>query len=136
MLASVETSLAEDVVQVVPTITQNEARRFARDRLEDTYELLLGPTDPQPTVDPAADCRELYYQRAQLMRARASYRPRFWDEPRHVAAVFVGAVWTPAFYYLPYRALGDHVIDERQRQTTANLDHLRRASASLRCFER
>lgn len=121
---------------IVDPLTEEQVRRFARARLADGYALLLGPTPPTAAVNTAGDCRELYTRRAALMRARVDGRRPFWDEPRHSAAVLVGAIWTPAFYYLPYRVLADHLQREQRTHDHADLQALQRAAAAARCFER
>jgi hypothetical protein len=45
-------------------------------------------------------------------------------------------VWTPAFYYLPYRAVTAVTAETRDAQRAAELDALRAASAQARCFSR
>ncbi|MGR8918177.1 MAG: hypothetical protein ACU85V_01060 [Gammaproteobacteria bacterium] len=121
---------------VFPTVTEEQLRRFGHDRVEDARELLLGPTPPQAAAVDSRDCFELYRRKTELMRARLDHEPKFFDEPRHVAAVFTGTIWTPAFYYLPYRAVAATAAAPRRGQVTADLDALRRASAAARCFER
>ncbi len=121
---------------VIPTVSEEQVRQFARARIVDGHDLLLGPSVPQPVAPIPGDCRTLYQQRVAMMREQLDYRRPFWDEPRHVATVLVGAVWTPAFYFLPYRALSTTLADERQAGGVAELDALRAAAAAGRCFER
>lgn len=123
-------------IAVIPTISEQQVREFARARLDDGYQLLLGPSVPEARLNRAETCHALYQQRQMLMRQQLDYQKPFWDEPRHVAAAFVGAIWTPAFYYLPYRAVAAQLAQEHAGQTTVELDALRQASAELRCFER
>jgi len=109
---------------------------FARARAADGYEILLGPSPPQAPSVAAADCAALYARRLELTRAGLDYRPTFWRDPRHAGAVFVGAIWTPAFYYLPYRAVAELATRGDAAARLAELDALRHAAATQRCFER
>jgi len=109
---------------------------FARARLADTEALLLGPALPALPAVPPADCQALYERRLALMRAELDPAPAFLDEPRHLAAVFIGTMWTPAFYYLPYRAVATTAGHARRGDGAAELEALRRAAAAQRCFER
>ena len=136
LITLVMPSLAIAGTQVMPRLTTEQVRQFTRARLDDSYELLLGPSNPAAITITERDCRKLYQQRVTLMRSRLDHRKPFWGEPRHVGAVFVGALWTPAFYYLPYRALTEVAADARAATVVSELDALRAASASARCFER
>lgn len=121
---------------LLPTLSADQARAFARARIADGHALLLGPS--QPTPPPVMDyaCTALYTRRLELMRAGLDYHQPYWDDPRHVAAIFVGAIWTPAFYYLPYRAVAGTAAGAHRDRVTAELDRLRHAAAAQRCFER
>jgi len=121
---------------LLPTLSAEQARTFARARLADAHALLLGPSQPVPPPVTNYDCEALYTRRLELMRAGLDYRLPYWDDPRHVAAVFVGAIWTPAFYYLPYRAVAETAAGARRNSGSAELDQLRHAAAAERCFER
>jgi len=109
---------------------------FARARAADGYEILLGPSRPQAPEVAAADCATLYARRLELTRAGLDHRATFWRDPRHAGAVFVGAIWTPAFYYLPYRAVAEVAAHGDAAARLAELDALRHAAARQRCFER
>ena len=132
--SSLELRAADD--PLLPTLSAEQARTFARARLADAHALLLGPSQPTPPPVTNYDCHALYARRLELMRDGLDYRLPYWDDPRHVAAVFVGTLWTPAFYYLPYRAVAGTAADARRDRRTAELDQLRYASAAQRCFER
>ncbi|MEQ8659976.1 MAG: hypothetical protein RLW62_04105 [Gammaproteobacteria bacterium] len=114
----------------------NAVSTFARERAHDVHALLLGPVAPQPPAVGEGDCATLYARRLALLREDLDHRPSFWRDPRHAAAVFTGAVWTPAFYYLPYRAVSAVAAEGRDARRAAELDALRMASAEARCFER
>ncbi len=111
--------------------------RLARARFDDARQLINGPL--APTIQPLApglDCRALYQQRVALSRQQLNYRPSFWEDPRSQTGVFIGAVWAPAFYYLPYQAFTEYRASARAPQVQADIDALRAASAQQRCFER
>lgn len=111
--------------------------RFGRARFDDARQLVNGARPPAvPAISPELDCRALYQQRVALSRDQLNYRPSFWEDPRSQTGVFLGAVWTPAFYYLPYRAFTDYRANAKAPQVQADIDALRAASAQLRCFER
>jgi hypothetical protein len=116
--------------------TRADVERFALARGADARELLLGPTQPEAAIPGGMDCADLYLQRMALTRAGLDHRPTFWEDRRHPAAIFVGAIWTPGFYYLPFRAVTDLVEDSRAPQREADLEALRARSALLRCYER
>lgn len=109
--------------------------RFARARYGEARELLTGPTPPQAAPVAEHDCATLYQARLDLMRTQLDHRPDFWNDPRNQAAAVIGAVWSPGFYYLPYRALSSFTRQAGARQATADLDALRARAAALRCFE-
>lgn len=133
--ATATAAQGEPAIAVLPTIGEQDLRRFGRDRVRDIRRLLFGPGQLQAVTVPSLDCRELYARRVALMQADVDHGRRFTDEPRHAAAVFVGAVWTPAFYYLPYRAVSEFSRAGQRTQAAAELAALRRASAAARCFE-
>lgn len=121
-----------------PVVPRNQADldRFARARFDDARELLTGPLRPQVAALVDLDCVSLYQRRVALTTAQLDYRAPFWDDPRNQAGVFVGAIWTPAFYYLPYRAITEFREHAQAPRRQVELDQLRAASAALRCFER
>ena len=113
-----------------------ELDRFARARFAEVQQLLSGPSQPRAQASPALDCRALYQQRMALMRQQLDYRPSLWDDPRGQAGVLIAAIWSPALYYLPYRAVSNFQHAAHAPQITAEIDQLRAVSAGLRCFER
>lgn len=119
-----------------PTV-QAHAEAFARDRARDGRRLLLGPTAPQVAPAPQdLSCSELYERRVALMRTQYDYRPPYTDDPRNRAAVFIGTIFTPGFYFLPFSAIQDYAGEDRRVRTERELDELRYASAARRCFVR
>lgn len=113
-----------------------QALAFGRARFDDARTLLMGPARPDPAPVTSSDCAELYYRRVALAQRKLDYGDTFWDDPRNRGAVFVGAVWTPAFYFLAWSALDEYTTAAPRPQLGADLDALRAASARLRCFER
>jgi len=123
-------------VAAEPTFEQR-ARQFATDRYDDARTLINGPRQTAaPAIDPATGCVALYERRMQLQRTMANRNPVYWDDPRNQAAVFLGTVWTPAFYFLGYSAVTGHLDGLAANEPQVEIDALRRASAALRCFER
>lgn len=118
-------------------IDRAKVERFARARAGDARDLLLGPA-PRPPADTPRDldCNELYQRRVTLMQQQAYTSPGpFWDDPRNQAGAVIGTVWTPAFAYLPIRAISSFYAAEHAPQRLAELDALRYQAASQRCFE-
>lgn len=127
---------ADETVGTTLAHAMRPAADFARARAADGYEILLGPSPPQAPEVATADCATLYARRLELTRAGLDHRPTFWRDPRHAGAVFVGAIWTPAFYYLPYRAVAELATRGADAARQAELDALRHSAARQRCFER
>lgn len=116
---------------------EQRTRQFATDRYDDVRTLINGPQEvTPPPVDPTAGCVALYERRMSLQRTMTDRNPAYWDDPRNQAAVFLGTVWTPAFYFLGYSALNGHLDELSADDPQVEIDALRRASAALRCFER
>ncbi len=116
---------------------ETQVREFALDRVQDGRRLLEGPRlVPTPAVPAELDCVALYERRVALQRELDDYQPAYWDDPRNQAAVFLGAVWTPAFYFLGYSALDARLDAIDHVGPRAEIDALSRVSARRRCFER
>jgi len=120
-----------------PRVERADIDRFARTRAADAQELLLGPRPPRAAPPQALDCDQLYARRVALVQGQLDYSARgFADDPRHQAGAIIGAIWTPAFYYLPFRALQTFTTRERARDAALELDQLRAQAAQQRCYER
>lgn len=133
LLVSCEVSAAES------TFTAHPAVVFAQDRARDALRLLEGPQPPAPRTAPRdLSCTELYERRVTLMRQTRDYRPGYWDDPRNKAAIFIGTIYNPAFYFLAYSGITEYL--ETARGTAddirTELDSLRYASAYKQCFVR
>lgn len=136
LLLSSVVAQADDAPLVEP-ITKAEAKAFVRARGADARDLLLGTPQPHVAAPTTQDCAALYQQRVALMRQQLNPGPTdFYSDPRAGAALFTGSVWSPGFYYLPFRALQNYRDQTRRPQREAELDALRAASAEQRCFER
>lgn len=119
-----------------PTV-QAHAEAFARDRARDTERLLLGPQAPRVTPPPAdLDCAALYTQRVALMQKQLDYRTAWSDDPRNRAAAFIGTIFTPGFYFLPFSGIQEYVDGDRKVRAERELDALRMAAAARHCYVR
>ncbi len=114
---------------------QEQLQEFARDRYQDTRDILLGPRlSPNSGAAIGLSCHELYERRVALWRATQDYAPKYFDDPRNKAAVILGSIFTPAYYYLPYSALSSYLKSVRKGRHYAEIETLRDASAQQDCF--
>ena len=127
---------ADAPTPLLPAINREQVKQFVRERGQDVRELTLGTPAPQSLAPADIDCTELYNRRIALMRRQVDYGPTdYFSDPRVGASVFIGAVWTPGFYYLPFHALQRFQHEQHRPQQQADIDALRTASAAQRCFE-
>ena len=127
---------ADDPVPVLPALAAAPIMQFVRARATDARDLTLGQPVPQLVMPTDLDCTTLYNRRVALMRGQVDAGPSdYFDDPRIGAGTFLGAVWTPAFYYLPLRTLQRFQNQQRRPQQQAAIDELRAASAAQRCFQ-
>jgi hypothetical protein len=100
-------------------------------------EVFYGPDAPAIAVDlDRLSCDDLYRMRTELLRRTYHYVPPYLDDPRNVAAIAVGTIVTPAFYYLPYTAVQGYLRGRQAVAVDAELSALRQASATKDCFSR
>lgn len=126
----------EPSTPMLEAIEPVQVKQFAQARVRDARNLSLGQPAPQIVMPTNLDCTTLYNRRVALMRGQVDAGPTdYFDDPRSGAATFLGAVWTPAFYYLPFRTLQRFQDQQRRPQVQADIDALRAASAAQRCFE-
>lgn len=114
-----------------------QGEQFAYDRLQDGRRMLLGPHPvTPPPLAAGLSCEDLYVRRMALMRGQLDPAPPYTDDPRNRAAVLIGTIWTPGFYYLAFSGIQAYVDAQRKPAVQAEIDALRYASAAQRCFER
>ncbi|MBI2802970.1 MAG: hypothetical protein HYX63_22335 [Gammaproteobacteria bacterium] len=116
---------------------QQGAEQFTYDRLGDARRLMLGPHAPSTRdIAPNQSCAELYVQRLQLMQTQYNYTPPYTQDPRNRAAVFLGTMFPPAFFYLAFTGVQAYSAATRAPQVVADLDGLSYASAQQQCYVR
>ncbi len=107
------------------------------DRYQDGRRLIEGPREViPPALEPGQSCIALYERRLALLRHMDDYKPAYWDDPRNQAAVLIGTIWAPSFYFLSYSAINAHLDATNDTDPRAELDALRYASAQQRCFQK
>ncbi len=127
---------ADEPVPERPAIQMAPVKQFVQARATDARDLTLGPPPPQLVMPTDLDCATLYNRRVALMRGQVDHEPTdYFSDPRIGASTVLGAVWTPAFYYLPFRTLQRFQAEQRRPHQQAAIDELRAASAAQRCFE-
>ncbi len=130
-------ALLSGPVSAIGENTTERLREFALDRVYDGQRLVLGPSEiALPAIDPNSSCIELYQRRVKLWHQVHDYKPAYWNDPRNQAAVFLGTIWSPAFYFLGFSAVTAHLDQLNDAAPLAEIDALSRASAQLRCFEK
>lgn len=126
----------EPAAPMLEAVEPVQVKQFVQARARDARNLTLGHPAPQIVMPTNLDCTTLYNRRVALMRSQLDAGPTdYFDDPRIGAGTFLGAVWTPAFYYLPFRTLQRFQDQQRRPQLQADIDALRAASAAQRCFE-
>ncbi len=136
LMPAVRAVEAEPPAPMVAAVETGQVKQFVQARAHDARNLALGQGAPQMVMPTDLDCTTLYNRRVALMRGQLDVGPTdYFDDPRIGAGTFLGAVWTPAFYYLPFRTLQRFQDQQRRPQVQADIDALRAASAAQRCFE-
>ena len=119
------------------TISADPALEFAKNRFNDLKKIIVGPNgQPPPDIAPYQTCQQLYRRRLELLPKTLNYKPDYWDDPRNQVAVFLGTMFTPAFYFLGYSGISAYLDAANQIDPRIELDALRHASAQQRCFVR
>lgn len=129
-------ALADEPVPELSALPMAPIKQFVQARATDARQLTLGTPAPQLVMPTDLDCTALYNRRVALMRGQVDHEPTdYFSDPRIGASTVLGALWTPAFYYLPLRTLQRFQAEQRRPQQQAAIDELRAASAAQRCFE-
>ena len=136
LMPIVEAVAADPPVTSLAAVEAMQVKQFVQARAHDARDLALGEPAPQLVMPTDLDCSTLYNRRVALMRGQLDSSPTdYFSDPRIGAGTFLGAVWTPAFYSLPFRTLQRFQHEQRRPQVQADIDALRAASAAQRCFE-
>jgi hypothetical protein len=96
---------------------------------------------PHPSVpvfqegDRDLDCIQLEAELSALEPLTYSYKPGFYDDPAHGAAIWTGVLASPAFTYLAYSGVAEYYEEQRMHEARERIDVLRRLKAHRRCFE-
>jgi len=127
---------ADEPAPMLDAIEPVQVKQFVAARAQDARDLALGAPAPQMVMPTDLDCTALYNRRVAMMRGQVDIGPTdYFDDPKIGTGAFLGAIWTPAFYYLPFRTLQRYQNQQRRPQVQADIDALRAASAAQRCFE-
>lgn len=98
----------------------------------------LYPYPPAPDFqvsDRDRSCEQLETELSALEPLTYSYKPGFYQDPLHGAAIWGGLVASPAFGYLAYSGLAEYYDEKRMREARDRISVLRRLKAYRRCFE-
>lgn len=129
--------LTNTLVEAANERPEQRLQQFIIDRYQDGKYLIQGPSEiAPPPIDEHLSCVELYNRRIDLLHETNHHKPSYWNDPRNQAAIFIGTIWTPAFYFLGYSAVAVHLDEINDNDPQTHLDALRRASARQRCFEK
>ena len=116
-------------------VTADPIAEFAKHRFNDLKKIIKGPNgQPAPDISPFQSCQQLYQRRLSILPQTLNYKPDYWDDPRNQVAVFLGTMFTPAFYFLGYSGVSAYLDAANQIDPRIELDALRHASAQRRCF--
>ena len=87
------------------------------------------------TDDTALSCEELERELTLLEPLSYSYKPEFYRDPAHGAAVWGTVFWAPAASYFAYSGLAEYYDHKRMLQTQRRMAVLRQLKARRRCFQ-
>jgi len=88
-------------------------------------------------ADAGKRCGQLYYETRELVQRQHALRsrPRYWDDRRNQAIVFLGTVLTaPAHYLLGATAVQAYRGGRRHVELNARIDALRHTAARKGCY--
>jgi hypothetical protein len=98
----------------------------------------LYPHPPAPAIRPAdrdLSCAQLDREIAELEPLTYSYKPGFYQDPAHGAAIWGGALAPPVAGYLIYSGVAEYYDEERMLDARNRIEVLRRLKAYRRCYE-
>ena len=85
--------------------------------------------------DAALSCEQLERELSSLEPLSYSYKPDFYSDPAHGAAIWGTVFWAPAAGYLAYSGLAEYYDHKRMLQTQRRMAVLRQLKARRRCFQ-
>ncbi len=101
-------------------------------------ELTLYPHPPSPVYqagDRELSCEQLETELSALEPLTYSYKPGFYSDPAHGAAIWAGVLAPPAWGYLGYSGLAEYYDEKRIIDARHRINVLRRLKAYHRCYE-
>lgn len=101
-------------------------------------ELPLYPHPPAPVYQPGdreLTCQQLERQIAELEPLTYSYKPGFYEDSAHGAAIWGGVLVPQASGYLVYSGVAEILDRKRMQQAYNRIEVLRRLKAYRRCYE-
>ena len=96
------------------------------------------PHPPAPAYQPgdrALSCEQLETQIAELEPLTYSYKPGFYEDPAHGAAIWGGVLAPQAAGYLVYSGAAEILDRQRMQEAYNRIEVLRRLKAYRRCYE-
>ncbi|MDJ0806774.1 MAG: hypothetical protein QNJ78_08060 [Gammaproteobacteria bacterium] len=99
---------------------------------------VLYPHPPAPIYQPGDQqhsCDQLETELATLEPLTYTYKPGFYNDPAHAAAIWGGLFVPPAWGYLGYSGLAEYYDERRIMDARQRIEVLRRLKAYRRCNE-
>ena len=96
------------------------------------------PHPPSPVYqegDRDLSCEQLETELAALEPLTYSYKPGFYYDPAHGAAIWTGMLVPPAWGYLAYSGVAEYYDEKRMLNARQRIEVLRRLKAYRRCYE-
>lgn len=106
--------------------------------LASAAEMAIYPHPPSPVYqagDRELTCPQLETELSELEPLTYSYKPGFYRDPAHGAAIFGGLFIPPAWGYLGYSGLAEYYDEQRIISARHRIAVLRRLKAYRRCYE-
>ncbi|MEN8179003.1 MAG: hypothetical protein ABFS39_10315 [Pseudomonadota bacterium] len=101
-------------------------------------ELALYPHPPNPVYqagDRELTCAQLETELSALEPLTYSYKPGFYNDPAHGAAIWGGVLAPPAWGYFAYSGAAEYYDEKRINDARQRIEVLRRLKAYRRCYE-